>query len=144
MSDEEQKMIFSKNLCHYVYISGKQQKEIAEELGFNQKTFNGWCNGLSMPGMGKVQAIADYFGIGKSDLLDEKGTLLNKKDEKSIEKILNSTRELLLSQDGLMFEGGEPATQEAINSLLDAMQVGMEIAKKRNKQKYTPKKYKKD
>ena len=43
MSDEEQKIIFSKNLNYYVYQSGKQQKEIAEILGFNPKTFNGWC-----------------------------------------------------------------------------------------------------
>ena len=72
MTDDEQKLIFAKNLNHYVYISGKQQKEIAEILGFNPKTFNGWCKGLSLPTMGKVQKIADYFGIGKSDLLDEK------------------------------------------------------------------------
>lgn len=142
MSDEDQKKIFAKNLCHYVYISGKQQKEIAEELNFNQKTFNGWCNGLSMPGMGKVQALADYFGIGKSDLLDEKNTL-SKKGNRDIEKILDSTREQLLTQQGLMFDG-DPATPEAIESILSAMQIGMEMAKKKNKEKYTPKKYKKD
>lgn len=143
MSDEEQKKIFAKNLSYYVHISGKQQKEIAEELNFNQKTFNGWCNGLSMPGMGKVQALADYFGIGKSDLLDEKAPL-PKKTERCIEKIINSTREQLLSQEGLMFEGGQPATPEAIDSILSAMQIGMEMAKMKNREKYTPKKYKKD
>ncbi len=72
MTDDEQKRIFSKNLNRYVYLSGKQQKEIAEILQFNPKTFNGWCKGLSMPTMGKVQKIADYFNIGKSDLLDDK------------------------------------------------------------------------
>ncbi len=71
MNDEQQKRIFAKNLSMYVAQSGKQQKEIAETLGFNQKTFNGWCKALSMPTMGKVQAMADYFGIMKSDLLDE-------------------------------------------------------------------------
>lgn len=78
MTDEEPKKIFSKNLSSYVYTSGKQQKEIAEELQFNQKTFNGWCNGLSMPTMGKVQKIADYFNIGKSDLLDDKSLIIGK------------------------------------------------------------------
>ena len=37
MTDEEQKKIFSKNLRHYVYISGKSQKEIANDLNVNQK-----------------------------------------------------------------------------------------------------------
>ena len=71
MTDNEQKRIFSANLRMYVDRSQKQQNEIAKALGFNQKTFNGWCKGLSIPTMGKVQAIADYFGIGKSDLLDQ-------------------------------------------------------------------------
>lgn len=71
MSDEQQKNIFTRNLTNYVQQSGKQQQEIASTLGFNHKTFNGWCRALSMPTMGKVQKIADYFGIRKSDLLDE-------------------------------------------------------------------------
>lgn len=71
MTDEMQRKVFASNLSRYVANSGKQQKEVASALGFNQKTFNGWCKALSMPTMGKVQAIADYFGIMKSDLLDE-------------------------------------------------------------------------
>ena len=42
-----------------------------------------------------------------------------------------------------MFDG-EPLTPEAMDSILAAMQVGMEIAKKKNKEKYTPKKYRKE
>ena len=72
MTDEKQREIFANNLSYYVANSGKQQKDIAKALGFNQKTFNGWCNGLSMPTMGKIQALADYFSIGKSDLVDER------------------------------------------------------------------------
>ncbi len=71
MTDEKQREIFARNLKYYISKSGRQQKEIAEELKFNQKTFNGWCNALSMPTMGKVQTLADYFGIGKTDLIDE-------------------------------------------------------------------------
>lgn len=67
----------------------------------------------------------------------------NPKNEKDIEKLLNSTLEEILSQEGLMFEG-DPATPEAIDSILSAMKIGMEMAKKKNKEKYTPKKYKKD
>lgn len=37
---------------------------------------------------------------------------------------------------------GEPATEEAIQSILDAMEMGMALAKEKNK-KYTPNKYKK-
>lgn len=70
--DEEQKKIFAKNLNRYIAESGKQQKEIAKALDFSPTTFNTWCMGKIIPGMGKVQAIADYFGILKSDLLENK------------------------------------------------------------------------
>ena len=63
MTDERQRQVFASNLKWYITNSGKQQKEVAEALGFNQKTFNGWCNALSIPTMGKVQVLADYFGI---------------------------------------------------------------------------------
>lgn len=72
MTEEEQRKIFAKNLNYYISNSGKQQKEVAEALEFPQTTFNTWCTGKIMPKMGKVQAIADYFKILKSDLIDDK------------------------------------------------------------------------
>lgn len=87
MTDDEQKKIFSKNLSYYVSLSGKQQKEIADELNYNQKTFNGWCTGLSMPKAGKIQTLADYFHIDKSDLTDKKN--LTKLRSEEYEKILD-------------------------------------------------------
>ena len=82
----------------------------------------------------------EYLTTGQETTFGE--TNLNSKDEKDIKNILEST-EQLLKQDGLMFDG-TPASPEAIESILSAMQIGMEMAKKKNKEKYTPKKYKKD
>lgn len=72
MTTEEQKKIFSNNLNKYISRSGKQQKEIAEAIGTNASTFNMWCKGNSMPGTGKIRALADYFRIRMSDLTDLK------------------------------------------------------------------------
>lgn len=70
MTDNEQTKIFAQNLSHYVNASGKMQKDIAKELGYPLQTFNGWCKGVSFPSMDKVQKIADYFHIGKTDLIN--------------------------------------------------------------------------
>ena len=95
-----------------------------------------------------MKKIADYFGVtidylmsGKEESEKEKPALTSK-DKRDITQILDQTREQLMSQEGLMFDG-KPASPEAIDSILSAMQIGMEMAKKRNKEKYTPKKYKK-
>ncbi|WP_394911945.1 helix-turn-helix domain-containing protein [uncultured Robinsoniella sp.] len=72
MTEEDQKRIFAKNLNYYIEMSGKQQREVANDLGLSPTTFNTWCVGKIVPGIGKIQKIADYFGIGKSDLVDDK------------------------------------------------------------------------
>lgn len=70
MTDEEQKRVFANNLNKYISLNCKQQKEVAEAIGVNPTTFNMWCKGNAMPNVGKIQKLADYFGIGKSDLTD--------------------------------------------------------------------------
>lgn len=123
--------------------------KVAKETGVTTATLTNWKKGKYTPKPDKLQKIADYFGVPLSYLLNGKTeetvreSTLTPKDERDIEKIINQTRDQLLSQEGLMFDG-DPATPEAIDSILAAMQVGMEMAKKKNKEKYTPKKYKKD
>lgn len=72
MNNNDQMKIFAKNLNYYIAESGKTQKEVAADLGFNQTTFNTWCVGKILPSVGKIQKIADYFGIGKTNLLEDK------------------------------------------------------------------------
>lgn len=72
MTNEEQQKIFTRNLNRYLTDSGKLQKDVASAIGVSPQTFNTWCKGIAIPRMGKVQALADYFGIGKTDLIDDK------------------------------------------------------------------------
>lgn len=72
MVDGEQKKVFARNLNRYISLNQKTQKEVAEAIGENPPTLNMWCSGKSFPSLGKIQKLADYFRIGKSDLTDEK------------------------------------------------------------------------
>lgn len=135
--------IFSKLLHDY----GVTPYKVSKETGVSQSTLSDWKLGKVTPKSDTMKKIADYFGVSIDYLMtgkeaDDKDPQLKPKDEKDIKEILAST-EQLLKQDGLMFDG-QPASQEAVDSILSAMQIGMEMAKKKNKEKYTPKKYKKD
>lgn len=72
MTDIEQKKIFSKNLNYYLSKESKTQREVADAISVSPQTFNTWCQGIALPRMGKVQRLADYFHIEKSDLIDER------------------------------------------------------------------------
>ena len=67
----EHKEVFAKNLKHYMSMSGKSRKEVCEALGYSYFTFSDWVNGKKMPRMDKVEQLAKYFGIAKSDLIEE-------------------------------------------------------------------------
>ena len=76
--------IFSANLKRYVKLSGKMHKDVAKAVGVCKGTFCDWMNGRSYPRMDKVQRLADYFGITKSDLV-EKYVEQEEQDEETIE-----------------------------------------------------------
>lgn len=78
MSDKEQKRIFANNLNYYLSKENLQQVEVARAIGAKPTTFNMWCTGQSIPRSGMIQALADYFGITKGDLVDEMDLSSNK------------------------------------------------------------------
>lgn len=63
--------IFAKNLKFYVIKSGKTQSKIASDLGVSKGTFSDWTAGRSHPRMDRVQQLAEYFGISKSQLVED-------------------------------------------------------------------------
>lgn len=80
--------IFAKNLSYYIERSGKTQKEIAEALNVATSTLNNWVMGNKYPRMGSVEMLANYFGIQKSDLIEEKMTEEKGKDNELIANII--------------------------------------------------------
>ena len=84
MTDIDQKKIFSKNLNYFLSQMNKTQKEVADAISVSPQTFNTWCQGIAIPRMGKVQKLADYFHIEKSDLIDERNETISKTKRQGI------------------------------------------------------------
>lgn len=68
----DNKRIFAANLKKYMELHNKSRQEICKALGFNYYTFSDWVNGKKYPRMEKIEMLAKYFGILKSDLIEEK------------------------------------------------------------------------
>ena len=68
----DNKSIFAKNLKRQMELKGKTRRDVCAALGFSYYTFSDWVNGKKYPRMDKVEMLADYFGILKSDLIEEK------------------------------------------------------------------------
>ena len=72
MYKEWSKEVFAKNLKYYMTKTNKNQKEMAAIIGVSAPTFNEWLKGKKYPRIDKVEKLAQYFGILKSDLIEEK------------------------------------------------------------------------
>jgi len=72
MSDEIFKKIFSKNLQYYMELTGKTQTDIINDLGFDKSAVSTWVKGTRLPRMDKVDALAKYFGIMRSNLIEDR------------------------------------------------------------------------
>lgn len=66
------KEVFAKNLWKYMESKGISQKELAEIIGVSAPTMNEWLKAKKYPRIDKIEKLADYFGILKSDLIEEK------------------------------------------------------------------------
>ena len=66
------KEVFAKNLRYYMESRGKNQKELAEIVGVSAPTMNDWLKGKKYPRIDKIEILANYFGILKSDLIEDK------------------------------------------------------------------------
>lgn len=71
MSDLGNKEIFSKNLRYYMTINNKTRIDLCRDLDFKYTTFTDWYNGNIYPGIDKIEKIANYFRIEKSDLIED-------------------------------------------------------------------------
>ena len=84
----DNKNIFASNLKRYMELNEKSRKEVSEALGVSYYTFTDWVNGKKYPRMDKVEMLASYFGILKSDLIEEKLTEEKEKDNDVITDII--------------------------------------------------------
>ena len=72
MANLGNKRVMARNLSYYVERSGKNQKEIALAIGISPAALNGWINANKYPRIDMIEKLANYFGILKSDLIEEK------------------------------------------------------------------------
>ena len=71
MSNLGNKEIMANNIRYYMNINNVTQTELCNTLGFKMPTFSDWVNAKTYPRIDKIELMAIYFGISKSDLVEE-------------------------------------------------------------------------
>lgn len=66
--------IISNNLQYYMNLNSINNKELSEIVGVSESTVGKWILKKATPRMGVIEKLANYFGIQKSDLLEDKNS----------------------------------------------------------------------
>lgn len=123
----------------------------ATNAGFNRGTVSVWKkkfeSGIDVtPDPDVIDKICAYFNCSEQWLRgieQEKAPTLTKKDERDIARDLEQFIQDMDNSGDLMFDG-DPLSPEARESVIAAMKLGLQAAKLKNKERFTPKKYRGD
>jgi len=114
MSNNKSKEIFSANLEKLMSSRDVDRNKLCSDLGLKYTTVRDWLKGITYPRIGKIELLADYFGVNKSDLIEDKtqevkiptSPLVQKITEKVVklstprkQKVLNYANEQLKEQN---------------------------------------------
>lgn len=72
MKAEENKMIMARNIQWYMDQRGISRQQLCDALDIKYTTLRDWLKGITYPRIGRVEAMAQYFGCEKSDLIEDK------------------------------------------------------------------------
>jgi len=127
--NQKEKIIFSNNLKKLVANSNLPQREIANRIKVSPQTFNTWTQGIAIPRMKRIQLLADFFDVEKSDLIDEKTVIDNQDISVMVDDLMNN----LNSTQTLMYKG-EPMDEVTKELVRASIEHAARIAMARHKQ----------
>ncbi|MBR3246849.1 MAG: helix-turn-helix domain-containing protein [Clostridiales bacterium] len=76
------RQVMGQNIDYYMNRMGLERKELAKALGVPYSSLTDWMNGNSYPRIDKIQKMADFFGVEKSDLVEPRSAMKSVKATK--------------------------------------------------------------
>ncbi|SFE39103.1 helix-turn-helix domain-containing protein [Peptostreptococcus sp. D1] len=108
------KEVFSKNLYIQLELHNMTRADLARTLGYPETTVSNWANAVSYPRIDKIQEMADFFGVLKSDLTEDKST-----PNLSNTKKLTEKEELLLDKYNKLNDFGQTEAIKRVSELTE-------------------------
>ena len=65
------KETMAKNIKRLMALNQVNATDVCTALGFKAPTFSDWVNAKTYPRIDKIEAMSNYFGVSKADLVEE-------------------------------------------------------------------------
>lgn len=110
----ENKEIFANNLSFYMEQKGVDRNTLCADLDLKYTTVRDWLKGITYPRIGKIELLANYFNINKSDLIENKISTAQPSDS-LLEEITNTARKLNTDNKKIVLRMSEDLLNEQKN-----------------------------
>ena len=92
MNDLKNEKVFSENLKYFMNKTNTTRYQLCRTLNLPYTTFAGWYNARIYPKIDKIEMLADYFNITKSDLIEDRNNITQTNNSIISVPILDSIR----------------------------------------------------
>ncbi|NRG68892.1 helix-turn-helix transcriptional regulator [Streptococcus suis] len=106
------KEIMADNIKYYMDRKGIDRNKLCSDLDLKYMTVSDWINAKSYPRIDKIELLANYFGVQKSDLVEPRSN--------NIEKPSIDLADL---RENIVFFEGEELSDEELEKIAQIIQL---------------------
>ena len=110
-SDLGNLLVMAENIQYYMDKKGINSARLAEDLNIKYTTVRNWLQAKNYPRIDKIEMMANYFGIEKSDLVERRDNKTGENMEPiDLSELANTDDDAVW--DKLVSSGGRPLTEK--------------------------------
>lgn len=114
MSALGNKEVMASNIKRLMHLRGKDRNDVCRDLGIKYTTFTDWINAKTYPRIDKIEMMAHYFNVSKSDLVEE------------YVQTLKTTQSVTINVLGRVAAG---IPIEAMENIIDTEEISLDMAR---------------
>lgn len=81
--------VMAQNIQYYMDLNGKTRNDVCEALNIKYTTFSDWVNAKTYPRIDSIELMANYFGIDKSDLVEDRTATNSDNDYSDVKNLIH-------------------------------------------------------
>ena len=118
------KEIMARNILRLMEQNGKDRMDVCKDLGISYTTFTDWVKGKTYPRIDKIEMLAKYFHVSKSDLVENTTVYYENDDTAAIAQEIFDNHDLRV-----LFDAARDADPEDLKTTYDML---MALKRKEN------------
>ena len=125
MSGLGNKEIMALNIKRFMAMKGVDRNTVCAALGIKYTTLTDWINAKTYPRIDKIEKLANYFGVDKSDLVEPEGLrhyrnqLVHSRAEYYTSPEVNFLAEYARINEGILLDASKDLTDEELESVIN-------------------------